>query len=55
MQPHRKPQQPVFRVTFMDGAVVTTPAENSLRAEAKAIKERPGIIRSVRIVRGIRK
>lgn len=55
MQPHNKPPQPVFRVTFMDGAVVTMPAENSLRAEAKASKERPGLIRSVRIVRGIRK
>lgn len=41
MQVQHKPKQPVFHVTFMDGAVLTMAAETSLRAEAKASKSAP--------------
>jgi len=44
----------LFRVRFLDGATVTTTAGTSLHAEQKARRLRPGVVESIRIVRGKR-
>ncbi|SCB53019.1 hypothetical protein [Rhizobium lusitanum] len=51
---NRPSKQALFRVHFHDGATVTTTAGNSLHAEQKARRLRPGLVESIRIVRGKR-
>ena len=47
-----KPQSKLFQVVFIGGTSVTVGAENSLKAEQKAIRSNPGMIKQVKILRG---
>ncbi|MGV2105337.1 hypothetical protein ACQZ4X_04620 [Agrobacterium vitis] len=50
----QQPRRPLFRVRFRDGHTVTIAAANSLKAERKALRSRPGFIDTVRIIKGKR-
>ncbi|MBB4146051.1 hypothetical protein [Rhizobium rhizoryzae] len=47
-----KPQSKLFQVVFIGGTSVTVGAENSLKAQQKAIRSNPGMIKQVKILRG---
>ncbi|MGV1952412.1 hypothetical protein ACQZ44_16425 [Agrobacterium vitis] len=50
----QKPHWPLFRIRFCDGHTLTIAAANSLKAEQKALRARPGFIDTVRIIKGKR-
>lgn len=47
-----KKREPLFRVDFFGGLSVVTSAPNSLKAEQRARRKHPGIVRQVRILKG---
>lgn len=44
-------QRSLFRIEFRGGKTVTVSAQNSLKAEAKARRTEPGVVKSVRFLR----
>ncbi|MGV2109068.1 hypothetical protein ACQZ4X_23715 [Agrobacterium vitis] len=47
-------RKPLFSVRFRDGHTVITTADNSVKAEQKALRTRPGFIETIRIIKGKR-
>lgn len=50
---HQNQQSKLFRVTLIGGISVTVAAENSLKAEQKALRSNPGMVKQVKILRGV--
>ena len=48
-----RPQSGLYRVTFFDGRSITVAAVNSLVAEAKACRQHPGFVRTVKFLRKV--
>jgi len=48
-----RPQSSLYRVTFFDGRSITVAAANSLVAEAKACRQHPGFVRTVKFLRKV--
>lgn len=53
MKPISKAVKSLFRVTYRDGATVTTTAVNSVRAGVQAERQRPGAIKSIRFLKKV--
>lgn len=50
--PSRKPKS-LFRVTYRDGATLTTTAATSVLAGAQAERQRPGAIKSIKFLKKV--
>lgn len=50
--PSRKPKS-LFRITYRDGATVTTTATDSVLAGVQAERQRPGAIKSIKFLKKV--